>query len=216
VTTTLFILAAVAAVGDWFAVLRHLYRLEYILKPLTLALLIAAAATADLYFVKGWVIAALAFGLLGDVGLMLSDEHKPGPDTPFMLGLGSFLFGHICYVAAFLRYGVDGLHVIAGLLIVAGVAVLTLPDVLSGAKRVGGVELAAVLGAYALMLSSMTVFAIGIGLLLTALGGILFLASDTLIAAQRFIRSVPHGKLLVMVTYHLAQIFIVAGLVLAF
>jgi uncharacterized membrane protein YhhN len=216
VTTALFVAAGACALGDWFAVWRRLYRLEYVLKPLTLTLLIAAAATADLYFLKGWVVAALVFGLLGDIGLMLSDDRKPGPDAPFMLGLGSFLFGHVCYIAAFLRYGMDGPHVIAGLLMVAGVAVLTLPAVLAGAKRLGGNELAAVVGVYTVLLAAMTVTSIGTGVLLTAVGGVLFLGSDTLIATERFVHPVPHGRVLVIASYHVAQFLIVAGLIAAF
>ena len=215
-TTTFFVLAAVFAVCDWIAVERRLHHLEYILKPLTLALLVAAAATAKLYFDQSWVIAALGFGLLGDVGLMLSDDHKRGPDLPFLLGLGSFGVGHVCWIVAFLRFGVDGPHMVAGLLVIVGVAILSVPPVLAGTHRIGGIELTIVVAAYAGLLSAMTVIAIGTGLLLTAIGGVLFLASDTLIATQRFVRPVPHGNLAVMTTYHAAQILILAGLVLGF
>jgi uncharacterized membrane protein YhhN len=216
VTTTLFVLAAVLAVGDWLAVERRLTHLEYILKPLALALLVGAAATANLYFDQWWVVAALGLGLLGDVGLMLSDDRKAGPDLPFLLGLGSFGLGHVCYIAAFLRFGIDGPHVVDGVLIVLGVAVLCIGPVLSGARRVGGIELSVVVAAYAGLLSAMAVIAIGTGLLLTAIGGLLFLISDTLIGTQRFVRPLPHGDLAVMVTYHAAQILMVAGLVLGF
>jgi uncharacterized membrane protein YhhN len=216
VTTAFFVLTGLSAVGDWFAVHRRLYRLEFILKPLTLVFLVAAASTADLYFLKGWVVAALVFGLLGDIGLMVSRDKNSGPDAPFMLGLGSFLVGHVCYIAAFVRLHIDGLHVAAGALMVLGVAVLTLPDVLSGAKRLGGQELAAVVALYATALSAMTVLSIGTGLLMAALGGMLFLASDTLIAHERFATPVPQSKLLIIVSYHAAQVLIVLGLIHAF
>ena len=42
--------------------------------------------------------------------------------------------------------------------------------------------------------------------------GILFLASDSLIAWERFVRRVPQGPLAVIVTYHLAQALILIGL----
>jgi uncharacterized membrane protein YhhN len=213
VIVSLFVLAALSAAGDWFAVARRLYRLEYILKPLTMAFLVAAAISANLYFIHGWVIAAVVFGLLGDVGLMLS---KGRTDLPFILGLGSFLVGHVCYIAAFVRLHLDGLHVIAGLLVVFGAALISLPAVLGGARRLGGTELATVVALYAGALSAMTVLAVGTGLLLTALGGVLFLASDSLIAWERFATPVPRGRLLIIVSYHLAQGLILIGLIRAF
>lgn len=215
-TVVLLAVTGAVAFGDWFAVQRRLFRLEYLLKPLTLALLIAAAATADLPVVKVWVVAALVFGLLGDVGLMLSDKAAEKPDLPFMLGLGSFLVGHICYLAAFARYGLHGKAVIAGALVVVGAAVLVLPKVLSGAMRAGGRELAAVVSLYAAALSAMAILAVGTSAVATALGGVLFLGSDMLIATERFVTRIRFGSLLVIVTYHAAQVLILVGLVKSF
>ena len=102
---------------------------------------------------------------------------------------------------------------LAGLLIVLGVAGLMLPQVLLGANRVAGREFAVVVAAYAGVLSAMTVFAVGTTAIATAIGGVLFLVSDTLIARERFVRPVPQGRLLVIATYHAAQFLIVLGLV---
>jgi uncharacterized membrane protein YhhN len=209
-----FVLTGLAAVADWFAVHRRLPHLELILKPATMVFLIVAAASSHLHFLAPWVLAALVFGLLGDIGLMLSEERKGGrPDVPFLLGLSSFLLGHICYIVAFVRLNVDTLHVVAGVLIVAGVSVVTLPTVLGGARRLGGNELAMIVVAYAAALSTMTVLGIGTGAALVGIGGVAFLASDTLIAGERFATPVPHGRLLIIVTYHLAQVLIVVGLI---
>ena len=215
-TVVLLALTAVIAAGDWFAVERRLFRLEYLLKPLTIIVLIAAAASADLPVVKVWVLAALVFGLLGDVGLMLSDKDAEKPDLPFMLGLGSFLVGHVCYLAAFARYGIHSTTALAGALIVLGAALLTLPKVLAGAWESGGRELVAVVTLYALMLSAMTVLAVGTSAVATAIGGVLFLASDMLIAIERFVTKLKRGALLVIVTYHAAQVLIVVGLIRSF
>ncbi len=46
-------------------------------------------------------------------------------------------------------------------------------------------------------------------------GAILFAASDTLLAEGRFVRSVRHGDLAVMVLYHLGQGLLVMSLALA-
>jgi uncharacterized membrane protein YhhN len=214
VTTTLFVLAGVIAVGDWLAVSQRFFRIEYALKPLTLALLVAAAVSADLpTAVKPWVVAALVFGLLGDVALMLSAPDTARPDGPFLLGLAAFLAGHVCYLAAFARYGLGGLQLVAGLLIVMGAAALTLPRILIRAKAAGGQELMAVVGAYAAVLGAMAVLAVGTKSVLTAIGGLLFLGSDIVLAWQRFVRPIRSGPVLVIVTYHLAQFLIVLGLI---
>jgi uncharacterized membrane protein YhhN len=51
---------------------------------------------------------------------------------------------------------------------------------------------------------------------LTGAGGILFFTSDLLLAFDRFVKPVRHGALIIMVTYHLAQIALVGGALLQF
>jgi uncharacterized membrane protein YhhN len=212
VTVTLLIVAAAAAVGDWLAVQFRLYRIEYVLKPTTLALLVAAATTADLGSVKPWVIAALALGLLGDIGLMLSDGHA---DVPFIAGLSAFLLGHVAYIVGFTKLGLHNIDLVAGALIVAGIAGLAVPAVLRGAARTAGPPFALVVAGYAGVLSCMTVLAVGTSCVPIAVGAVLFLLSDTLIARERFVATVPLGRLLIIVTYHLAQFLILIGFIRA-
>jgi uncharacterized membrane protein YhhN len=145
----------------------------------------------------------------GDVGLMLSDGST---DPPFIAGLGSFLFGHVCYVIAFAGAGLDGLATLAGLLVAGGIAGLALPAVLRGAARSAGGVFAVIVGGYATMLAAMTVLGVGTGIVATAIGAVSFLCSDTLIARDRFVARVPHGKVLIIVTYHVAQFLILIGL----
>ena len=211
-TVALLIVAAAAAVGDWLAVQYRLYRIEYALKPATLALLVAVAAVEDFPGVKPWVIAALALGLLGDVGLMLSDGHT---DVPFIAGLSAFLLGHVAYIVGFTKLGLRNIDLVAGALIVAGVAGLTVPAVLRGAARTAGPPLALVVAGYAGVLSCMTVLAVGTGCVPIAAGAVLFLLSDSLIARERFVATMPLGKLLIIVTYHLAQFLILIGFIRA-
>jgi uncharacterized membrane protein YhhN len=209
VTVTLLVIAGLLAVGDWAAVQLRLFHLEYLLKPGTMAMLIAAAAVADLGDIKPWVVAALVLGLLGDVGLMLSDGST---DPPFLAGLGAFLFGHVCYVIAFVAVRLAGLASVAGLLVTGGIAGLALPAVLRGAARSAGAVFAGIVGGYAAMLATMTVLGVGTGIIATAIGAVSFLCSDTLIARDRFVGRVPHGKLLIIVTYHVGQSLILIGL----
>jgi len=208
----LLVAAAAVAVGDWIAVYRRLVRVEYVLKPATLALLVAAAAVSDLGAEKSWVVAALVCCLLGDVGLMLSTGRV---DVPFLAGLGAFLLGHVWYIVAFAHAGLHGPAALAGLLVVDGIGGLALPAVLRGAVRGAGGAFAGVVAGYAAVLSAMTVTGVGTGIIATAVGGVLFLCSDTLIARDRFVHPVRHGPLLVIVTYHLAQFLILIGLIRA-
>jgi uncharacterized membrane protein YhhN len=211
VTVLLLIIAAIAAVGDWVAVHLRLFRIEFLLKPMTLALLVAAASVSHLGPAKPWLVAALVCGLLGDVGLMLSKSDSPDP--PFLAGLGAFLLGHVCYLIAFTRAGLHGLQTAAGALIAAGVAGLLLPAVLRGAARTGGRLLATLVGAYASALAAVTTLGVGTGHIATALGASLFLTSDAILGRERFVRRIPHGDLLVITTYHAAQFLILIGLV---
>lgn len=210
-SVALFVVAGVVAVLDWVAVDRRLFRIEYLLKPLTLVLLIAATGSADLGVAGPWVLAALVFGLLGDIGLILTDDDAP--DAAFIAGLGAFLLGHICYLVGFVRVGVHPLPSFAGLLVVGGIAGLALPGVLRGAAAQLGRQFAGIVAAYSALLGAMATLAIGTQHIGTAIGGLLFLVSDTLIARERFVARVPRGPLLVIVTYHLAQFLIVLGLV---
>lgn len=203
----LLVAAAVAAVGDWLAVAGRRVRAERILKPLTLALLVTAAATADLGDAQPWVVAALAFSLAGDIALLRRD------DTAFLVGLAAFLLGHGCYLVAFVRVGVRTVDVVIGAVVAAIVCALALRPVLRGAAASAGAGFAAAVAGYAAVLGAMTAFGVGTGIVATALGALLFLASDTVLAWERFVAAVRHGPLVVIVTYHLAQLLIVGGLV---
>ena len=61
-----------------------------------------------------------------------------------------------------------------------------------------------------MVVSAMGIVAAGTGLLVTAIGGALFVVSDALLGWGRFVGPAPGGRVLVHVTYHLGQ----AGLVL--
>lgn len=212
-TTVLLVLTAVVAIVDWVAVARDVRLLELTAKPLTLAVLIAATVFADAGPAKPWLVAALVLGLLGDVFLMFSDETSSSADGAFMAGLGSFLVGHLAYLVAFTRHGVHGWQMLAGALVVGGVSALAVPRVLHGARDRGGSVLAGAVGVYAAALGAMTILGFGTAAVATAIGALLFLASDTAIAWQRFVHPLLRGPLLVIVTYHLAQLLIVVGLI---
>jgi alkenylglycerophosphocholine hydrolase len=59
----------------------------------------------------------------------------------------------------------------------------------------------------------MVAAAVGAGSRWGILGAVLFLASDSVLAWDKFVRPLAHGHLVVMITYHLAQTALVVSLV---
>lgn len=209
-TLALLAVAAVTALGDWAAVRFGRRRLEHLLKPAVLALLVAAAVTAHLGPQKPWVVAALAFGLAGDVALLRAADAEV--DRFFLAGLGAFLVGHAFWIVAFVQRGLHPLPAVAGALVVLGVAGLVLRPVLRSVLAAGGRRLAVPVVGYVLVLGAMTVLAVATGLTPVAIGGVAFLASDGLLAQDRFVRPLRHAHLAVMITYHLAQFLLLIGM----
>jgi uncharacterized membrane protein YhhN len=203
----LLALALVAAVLDWVAVDRGAKPLEYLCKPLALALLLATALALDPAdpAVRGWFALALVLCLLGDVLLML-------PQDLFVPGLVSFLFGHLVYIVGLHLDGVDAARAGVGLLLVL-VALATLGrPILTAVGRGDEPELKGPVLAYMAVISLMVVSAIGTGHPAAIVGAGLFYASDSLIAWNRFLRASRRGQVAVMVTYHLAQVGLVLSL----
>jgi len=203
----LLALAGGAALADWLAVARGIKPLEYVAKPLTIALLlgVAAALTPVDDVRRDYFAAALVLSLAGDVVLML-------PGDLLLAGLGAFLVAHVDYILG-LRH--DGPDVGSLALALLGVAVLTLP--LGGRIAValaasGQSELRLAVIAYVFVLSVMVAFALATGSLLASAGAWLFLASDALLAWDRFVQPLRHSRLGVIVTYHLAQALLVVSL----
>jgi uncharacterized membrane protein YhhN len=221
VTTVRLLLAIAGAVAsvDWVAVGTGRRRLEYLAKPSVMVALIGAAvsiplASTDLADRRWWFVAALGLCLVGDVCLMV-------PRNLFIPGLLAFLGGHVFFIAGLLQPpdtpGAPPFSFsAAGLLLATTVviAVVAAPGTrVIGSLSAGGQS--ALIGPVCVYLAAigiMVVLAVNVGIPAAALGGSLFLASDTLLAYDRFVRPLPGGKLAVHVTYHCAQILLVVSL----
>ncbi len=212
--------AAAAAVIDWVAVARDDRRLEFLAKPAVLVALTLAAAVlpdthTDLVDRKWWFVAALACCLVGDILLML-------PRDLFVPGLVAFLAGHALFIVGLLQppepagsppfsFSAPGL-VAAGLAVVvasAWPATLIYRSLVRGGHR----ELLVPVTVYLLAIATMFVLAANVGVIAATVGAALFVASDTVLALNRFVRPIPHGNVAVHVTYHLAQGLLVLSLV---
>jgi uncharacterized membrane protein YhhN len=218
---TLFILAVIAAVANWVAVEREWQRIEYITKPVVILALIAwlrllAAWNGPLV----WFGLALCFSLAGDIFLLL-------PDQFFLAGLGAFLLVHVAYIVG-LNLAFPPINLGSLVLLISGVLLIALiyPKIRAGLlTKPGGKILRPAVFCYSVALTAMLLSAVltlfrlnwnRSAALVVAAGGILFYISDTLLGFDRFVGPVRHARLLVIVTYHLAQIALVSGALLQF
>ena len=208
---------------------------EYVAKPLTMLLLIGAALAiahdhaapgipgehrATAYLVVT-TVAALVLSLIGDVFLMLPEgptgTGEPPAARTFVLGLAAFLLAHVAYIAAFVSRHAHGGYAISFVLtglILSGAMFATVGLRIHAAARRQDPALAGPVLAYTVVISLMVVAAWWTGDLRIIPGVLLFAGSDTMIGWSRFQDAGRQRKLDVpiIVTYHLAQILLVLGL----
>ncbi|AJF64506.1 lysoplasmalogenase [Streptomyces vietnamensis] len=191
---TLFGAFLLAAVVDLASLLAGADLGHQIAKPLLMPLLAAYAVTRG---APKLLTAALLLGWGGDV-FLLSDA-----DWAFLVGMGSFAAGHVCYLVLFGRRRTSpalGALYAAALLTTV---VLLWPDLPAGLRiPVAG---------YSLLLTAMAYRSSALGPL-AGLGGALFLLSDTLIATGvAEWPQLPAPDFWVMLTYIAAQYLLTAG-----
>jgi len=184
------------AILDWLAVTWSVRSLEYVAKPATLLALLVYAGYGH---PSPWLVAALAFSLLGDVFLML-------PADLFLAGLGAFLVAHLAYVGAFAGPVVPRLVWLA---VVVGVLAPVAARIL---RAVPDRALRTPVAVYSLAISLMVASAVASASTVAITGAVLFLVSDMLIAWNRFVQPRPWAPLAIIVTYHLGQLGLATAL----
>lgn len=149
------------------------------------------------------ILTALIFALLGDIFLMF--------DAPlfFQLGLGAFLVMQLCYTSYFSQQKKEMNSLKWG--IVGGVVLIALLFNLFYHSSFGALKWPVLF--YTLAITAMVVTAIRqTGSSLLFYGALLFMVSDLSLAYHKFVASIPMSGVLVMLTYALAQWFIVKGI----
>jgi len=208
----IWVLPACFALLDWYAVARGDRRTETWAKPLVLgSLIVTAAVLGATESTAGiWLLVALAFGLLGDIAL-LSDSLPR-----FKAGVGAFLAGHLAYLACFASLGLTMMPAWswAGLVVLA-VALIATRGVVPATHRLGGRALSVPVAVYSVVIGAMLLCAWFTGVPLVAIGATVFVISDATLSIDRFVRPIPHARLILMVTYHVGQALIVAGVLTA-
>lgn len=191
------------------------HRARRFTKPLLMPLLAASTLSdpsAKSSPLRTTVAVGQAAGWIGDV-LLLSESQ-----TAFVRGAGSFAVGHASYIAGFRRNGVP-----TGTLAddraaraVAAIWLVAAPMVARNAAK-HDKSLAPVVLGYSAILSTTTISAIGLAPEVPAAarssavaGGLLFLLSDSLLGARKFLvkDEVPVLESAVMATYTAAQFLI--------
>ena len=212
-----FIAAAVFAVVNWIAVSRRSKAAEYVSKPAVMMALIVAVLTFGTDDPRRWAfVAALAFSLAGDVFLML-------PSDRFLFGVGAFFVAHVAYIVGLRMDTSAAISLVAGVLIVGAFA-LTVGRRIVVAVRERAPELATPVSAYVAVISVMVASAVATKNPYAAAGAAIFMASDTLIAWNRFVQpprrsaaeavsEKPWAPVTIMVTYHAGQALLALSLV---
>lgn len=191
-------IALISAIITIYAKFRENQLLQYIFKPLTMLAIILMAflnSTSPLSFYQQAILVGLILSTVGDV-FLINDKKF------FVHGLISFLLGHLCYITAF--YSSPNFSPVIFYLIYVAFFLTILWKHLEKLKIpviIYAVTLAAMswlaLSRYFEINDNKTLFAF--------LGSISFVASDSLLAFNKFKKPLSFAPLLILSTYFLAQ-----------
>jgi uncharacterized membrane protein YhhN len=207
--TVFLVLFAVDAVFQLVSIFARREWPRRISKALLVPLLLGYYFVDAEHFLVTAVLAGI-FGWAGDIFLIHAGSIKL-----FILGLLSFLLGHLCYIRSILYFteSVDPAALIAAVIIMVPVGFFVF-RIIRPEKAVilplvvyGGVLVGMVISTFCLMLSRQDL----LGAVFFA-GGVLFLVSDTILGYGRFREGAQINNAAVMITYITAQACLIMGL----
>lgn len=198
----LAVLAGCFALPNWVSRVRSLPRVEEVTKVGVTSSLLFAAAVADAVpaGARPWFVAALVACLIGDIALLDRVDK-------FVPGLVAFLIGHVLFAIGGFVIGITTGRLIASALIVGVVIGVLAPRIV----RASG-KLAPAVGAYLVVISTMAVVMTLTNRWWLTAGAAMFVASDSVLAWNLFVRKLRWGPLAVMVSYHAALAGLIVGL----
>ncbi|MGV9011914.1 MAG: lysoplasmalogenase [Flavobacteriales bacterium] len=208
-----------ALIGTCIAQVKGLHALEWICKPLLILVLSSwfffnSRRVGDRFTLL--IQAGLFFSLIGDIALMFTYKD----DFNFLIGLGAFFLAQLCYAFAFAQNivdvgGMDGLLV--AVLLAFGIGTYAfffawdlmphLDDGL-GMPVIAYVVAIALMGIFAAFRYRRTYPR---SFWLVLLGSLFFIASDSMLAWERFRSPMEGAQVWIMVTYAIAQFMIAGG-----
>jgi uncharacterized membrane protein YhhN len=193
---------AIIAVGA-LAILsaeRRIGWLHAVAKPLATVLLLAILGWPHTRL-AGWIAAGIGLSVVGDIALLNSSEGA------FVLGLAAFLLAHLAYVIGFAGVAAWAPWVVIVAVLTGTLTVMVLRAIWPKTTGMHGPVIA-----YGLAITAMVTAAFGTvagGLpngAYAAAGALLFYASDSSLALNRFRRPIPHAPFLTLGLYWLGQI----------
>lgn len=172
------------------------YKMLFKLIPMLIVLAIAVTTRTEARRYYWLVVIGLTFCTIGDYTLQW-----------FIVGLSSFLIGHLFYIAAFSSTDVQSTPkpVKIGLIVYGALMLGWFGSTLLGR---GEVVLAIAVALYIVVICTMGWTSFRPYARFAVIGAALFILSDSILAANRFIVDVPFAHELIMATYYGAQIFI--------
>lgn len=160
------------------------------------------------------MLLALFFSWLGDSFLMY-DAISP---NYFMLGLVSFLTAHILYCVVFLKRWNKSASstywlVLITLMLYGSVLFIQLKD------KLGELLIPVIIYVSAILLMAITAYrrkkmVTSESFTLVFIGALFFIASDSILAVNKFVNAFPYSHILVMGTYAAAQYLIMKGILI--
>ncbi|MEN9645283.1 MAG: hypothetical protein RL238_1952 [Actinomycetota bacterium] len=192
----LLVATGVAAVANWWSRLVDNDAVERWSKPLTTLLVIGLAlvsgAPTDQIVVA---VIALTLCLAGDVFLM------PVVDN-FVLGLASFLLGHLVFIVLFVQYGLENVQLAGIAIVLAALLAVSIGKVIVQGATFADKKLGKPVLAYLLIISAMAIVGWSTAMPWVIAGTTLFVVSDSILGWRQFVGQKAWMGPAVMVTYH--------------
>lgn len=197
------------ALIDWLAIAKKWIALGYLTRPgVILVLLVWFSQAGGFNGWLAWFAVGLVFSLAGDILLMIPGER-------FYAGLASFLVAHLAYLIGF-NATLPPLNVpaliLAALVAITGIQIyvrLAATGISKLPVLVYGCGLCLMLLS-ALMSMVRTEWLYGPALLVSS-GALMLFTSDTLLAWDRLVASLPNDKFWMRITYQVGQFLLIMG-----
>jgi uncharacterized membrane protein YhhN len=218
----IFLIAAlILAVLEAVALQKNWFRLEVIAKPgVMIVLFLWLLTSAGLNGALIWFGLGILLSLAGDVLLMIS------LDRFFLVGLVVFLMAHVAYIIgfniplpAFSLWGI----VFAVMVSLGGARVIR--RIVAALASKGQARMRTPIIIYSMVISIMLLSAMmklmdmtwnANAALLVSVGAFLFYISDIILAWNKFVAPIQHGRIYNIAAYHLGQIMLIAGVIAQF
>ena len=172
-----------------------------IFKPLSLILIILIVVIyppiKSSY--KIFIFSGLLFSLIGDTFLIYPEKY-------FKKGLIVFLVGHICYIIAFITS--SGVHFTLWIFLpiaIVGTVYLKIIIPFSGKMKIPIIVYIIIIAIMGWVAMERLNYIPTLGTLLAAIGAVLFMISDAVLALNKFRKPFISAELIILATYFAAQ-----------